>query len=112
MAPSAASPRRQHEAAEAGAEFLIASDEFGQFLDRLDQAWTDLRSCSVVAQELIAACKGYMPAAIMSRLQRAEPLAERVGYSLDTALIENWRRAFAELAAHNADVQLPVKNVI
>ena len=43
----------------------------------------------------------------MSRLQRAEPLAERVGYATDNTFIENWRRSLAQLAAHNADVQLP-----
>ena len=104
--------RRQYEVNEAGAEFILGSDEFAQFLDRLHQAWRDLRSVTIVGGELIAACRGYMPAAIMSRLQRSEPLAERVGYAVDNALIEQWRRAFAELAAGNADVRLPGTNVI
>jgi hypothetical protein len=43
----------------------------------------------------------------MSRLQRSEPLAERVGYALDNDLIDGWRRAFAELVAGNPNVQLP-----
>ncbi len=99
--------RRQHEFNEAAADFIIAWDAFAGFMDRLDDAWKNLRSCAIVGEDLIQACHAYCPASVMSRLQRSEPLAERVGYAVDNILIENWRRAFAEFAAHNPDVQLP-----
>ncbi len=99
--------RRRPECNEAGAEFLIASDEFAAFMNRLDAAWATLRSSMIVGEDLIGACHGYAPASVMSRLRRSEPLLERVGYAVDNALIEQWRRAFAELAAGKADVQLP-----
>ena len=76
-------------------------------MDGLDRAWATLRSFMIVGEDLIGACHGYAPASVMSRLHRSGPLAERVGYAVDNDLIEQWRRAFAELAAHNADVQLP-----
>lgn len=99
--------RRRHEVNEATADFLIASPEFAALMDQLDAAWRNLRSVTIVGEDLIGACHGYAPASVMSRLHRSEPLAERVGYAIDSELIENWRRAFAELAAHNSDVQLP-----
>jgi hypothetical protein len=60
--------RRQHEVNEAGADFLIASNEFAQFLDRLDEAWRNLRSCVVVGEEIIQAGRGYVSAAVMSQI--------------------------------------------
>ncbi len=99
--------RRRHEVSEAGAEFLIASDEFAAFMDGLDRAHATLRSYTIIGENLIEACHGYCPASVMSRLRRSEPLLERVGYAVDGDFIEQWRRAFAELAALNADVQLP-----
>ncbi len=76
-------------------------------MDGLDAAWATLRSFMIIGEDVIGACKGYAPASVMSRLHRSEPLAERVGYAVDSVLIEHWRNAFRELAAHNADVQLP-----
>ncbi len=99
--------RRRHEVNEAIADFLIASPEFAAFLDGLDRAWATLRSYSIIGEDLIGAGKGYVPASVMSRLRRSEPLLERVGYAVDGDFIEQWRRAFAELAAGNSDVRLP-----
>ncbi len=99
--------RRQHEVNEAGADFLLSSEAFADFMTGLDDAWARLRSFVIIGGEIIGACRGYCPGSIMSTLKRSEPMAERVGYAVDSEFIENWRAALASLNAGNADVQLP-----
>jgi hypothetical protein len=94
---------------ETGAAFLTSSPEFAGFLDRLDAAWVNLRTCMILGQELISACRGNCPHSVMLTLQRSEPLADRVGFALDSGFIEDWRRALAQLSAGDPDVQFPRK---
>jgi hypothetical protein len=97
---------RQRELHEAVAVAICSSQEFADLLSLIEEAWQWLRSLRIVFNETITACRGNMPAALMSRGQAAQPLEERVGYPINEELVGSWRAALA-LLPQDADAALP-----
>jgi hypothetical protein len=97
-----------HAHRDALAQVITSSPEFqNTILAGLKEAWAQIRTLRHIGVELVlGACAGYASAAVMSELQRTEPIEPRQGFDIDEQLIERWRASLAELAV-NSEAELP-----
>jgi chromosome segregation ATPase len=89
------------------AEIVTSSDEYRLLVEQHRAAWKQLRSVKEALKVVSAALHGYLPQRYLDEVGRAEPLEERIGYSIDNALVSAWQDAMAALE-HDSETDLPL----
>lgn len=98
--------RLEHSRLQALADLLAASPEFLNLFDEIKTAWGRLRSLKVTLSHVDKELHGYLNTNLQKLYQYAEPLEERVGYSVDEHLVTSWARSLQQLR-DDADAVLP-----
>jgi hypothetical protein len=91
-------------------DLVCQSPEYLGLVAAHRRAWFQLRSAKTALRAVSAAMHGYLPQSFMDEASLVEPIEPRIGYAVDTALVEGWQIALARLEI-DAYAPLPRPNL-